>query len=341
MTMMKLKQKTVTIVDIARDTGVSPSTVSRVLTGNIPVAPETASLIWEAIERLGYRPNQNARGLVTGASMVIGVLTQDIASSFFGSMLAGIEKGFEDSPYSPIIIPGSWSIEKELNALDILLGKQIDGLIILNGRLSEERIYELEQRLPVIIIGRSVPGIEHFCIKVDSFQGAYDVTWHLIELGHRKIAHIAGPFSQADAVLRRDGYCKALEDAGLNVEQNLILEAEFSPRAGILAMETFFTRGTMFSAIFAGNDQLADGCMLGLYRHGLRVPHDVSLVGFDDDSGSAYTVPPLTTVRQPTFEMGEAAAKGMLALLNHQEPELPLLSTELVIRESTSRLLTS
>src|SRR5260221_5666127 len=158
---MKPKKRTVTILDVARNTGVSASTVSRVLTGNIPVASETEAIVRAAIHHLGYRPNQNARGLVTGNSMVIGVLTQDIASSFFGVMLEGIERGLEGSGYSPMIIPGSWRADKASHAIDIMLERQVDALILLSGDISDERIKELSDELPLVVVDRHVSGIEH------------------------------------------------------------------------------------------------------------------------------------------------------------------------------------
>lgn len=332
-----MKKRAASIVDVARHAGVSPSTVSRALSGTIPVAADTQAAILEAIDQLGYRPNHNARGLVKGNSMVVGVLTQDIASSFFGAILEGIEQGLEGSGYSPMIIPGSWHVERELEALDVLLSRQVDALIVLSGHLPDERIGELADEMPLVMVGRSVAGREDYCLQVDNFQGAYLATQHLISLGHRKIAHVAGPFSQSDAALRREGYCQALKDAGITVDSRLILECEFSEQAGLMAIEAFMKNGTLFSAIFAANDQLADGCLLGLSRHRLRVPDDISLVGFDDQPGSAYTLPPLTTVRQPTYDMGYMAAKGVLSLLRHEELALPQLTTQLMIRESTAR----
>ncbi len=335
---MRAKKKTVTIVDIARHVGVSASTVSRALTGNIPVAPETQAAIWEAIEYLGYRPNQNARGLVNGNSMVVGVLTQDIASAFFGAILAGIERELDGSAYTSMIIPGSWHVDKEIRALDILLGRQVDGLIVLSGDIADDQLIELSHELPLIVVGRTVPGLEQDCLQVDNFQGAYSATRHLVELGHRRIVHVAGPVNQHDAARRRDGYCQALVDSGLKVDKNLIVDADFGEQSGLMAVETLMTRGTLFSAVFASNDQIADGVLLGLYRHGLRVPRDVSVIGFDDQPGSAYTIPPLTTVRQPTWNMGVGAARGMLSLLQQREVNLPTIVPELVIRESTTRV---
>jgi LacI family transcriptional regulator len=155
-------------------------------------------------------------------------------------------------------------------------------------------------------------------------------------LGHQRIAHIAGPAAHQDALERRDGYRRALSAAGLPVDEQLIVEGDYTEQSGLLAVQMLLSRGAMFTAIFVANDQMAYGTRLGLYRHGIRVPEDISLVGFDDLLSSAYTTPPLTTVRQPTLEMGRTAAKAVLQLLEDQPIELSALATALVIRESAA-----
>ncbi len=189
---MKTKKKPTTIVDIARHVGVSTSTVSRTLTGNIPVAANTQAAIMQAVEQLGYRPNHNARGLVNGSSMVVGILTQDIASTFFGAILEGIERELDGSAHTSMIVPGSWQLGKEMTALNVLLGRQIAGLIVLSGNIAEDQLVKVSHELPLIVVGLNVPSIEQYCLQVDNFQGAYLATRHLAELGHRRIAHIAG-----------------------------------------------------------------------------------------------------------------------------------------------------
>ncbi len=335
---MKTKKRRVTILDIARHVGVSASTVSRALTGNSGVAADKHAAILAAVEELGYRPNEVARGLANGASMVIGVLTQHIASPFYGEMLTGIETGLKGSRYSPMIIPGNWQLAEQLHALDVFLERRVDSLIILGGNIPDERLQELAEEMPFIVIGRSVPGIEEYCIQVDNVEGGYLATQHLIELGHQQIAHISGIPTHTDSVARQKGYTQALQAAGIKVDPRLIVQGDFREQSGVLALEMLLVRGVAFTAIFVANDQMAEGVQLALYRRGIRVPDEVSIVGFDDQPGSAFSLPPLTTVRQPAFQMGLAAAETALAMLAGNEPQLPRLSLELIVRESTTSL---
>jgi LacI family transcriptional regulator len=328
----------ITIHDIAREAKVSPSTVSRVLNGNVPVAPEKRAAVLAVIKQLNYRPNTIAQGLVRRRTAAVGVMTQSIASPFYGAILVGIEHGLSGSGYHAIFTSGNWRTEDELSALDRLSQRRVDALILLTGVLPDDRLLRFAADLPLVIIGRSIAGIEDRCLRVNDFQAAYEATRYLIMLGHRRIAHIAGPSLHQDATDRRAGYQAALTESGLAIEPQLIVEGNYTEQSGLLAMQALLSRAEMFSAIFAGNDQMAYGARLALYRNGIRVPEDVSLVGFDDQYGSAYTTPPLTTVRQPTYDMGHAAAQAILRLLDGQPPALPSFTTELIIRESAARL---
>jgi LacI family transcriptional regulator len=328
----------VTILDIAREAGVSPSTVSRVLNGNAPVAADKRAAVLEVVEKLHYRPNAFAQGLVRGRAAAVGVLTQSIASPFYGEILLGVERGLAGSGYHPIFASGNWQTEDELAALDLLSARRVDALIVLVGVLSDEYLRRAAAELPLVIVGRSIAGLEECCLRVDDQRASYEATRYLIGLGHRRIVHIAGPSHHQDAVDRRQGYQQALADAGLPADPALIVEGNYTEQSGLLAMQALLSRAEMFSAVFAGNDQMAYGARLALFRNGIRVPDDVSLVGFDDQPGSAYSTPPLTTVRQPTYAIGQAAAQAALRLLAGQPPALPLLATELIIRESAARV---
>ena len=328
--------KRITIHDIARQAGVSPSTVSRVLNSTTPVAEDKRTAVTAAIRRLNYRPSLVAQGLARGKSTVIGVLTQDIASPFYGEILRGIEYGLRGSVYHPIFANGNWHLEEEHDALEVLRSRQPEAIILLGGLIPDAEILDVADELPLVVVGRLIPGFERYCVRVDDFQGAYMATRHLIELGHRRIAHISGISSHQDTLDRQAGYEQALKEADLPLNPDLIIEGTFQEQSGLMAVETLLVRASPFTAIFAANDQMAYGARLALYRRGIRVPEDVSIVGFDDLPGSAYTTPPLTTVRQPTVEMGIAAAKAVLNLIEDTDLALPNFAPELVIRESAS-----
>jgi LacI family transcriptional regulator len=331
-------KKRVTIDDIARAAQVSKSTVSRVLNDTTPVAAEKERAVLAAVAALDYKPNIFARGLAGGLSMTVGVLTHHVGSPFYDAIMSGIISELSGSRYSPIFADGRWQKEIEERALQTLLGRHVDGVIIVGGTLPAERLLLLREQVPVVIAARQIPGLAERCLHVDNEQAAHRATQYLIEAGHRRIAHIAGPAEHEDALRRRAGYERALSEAQIPFNAALVVHGNFRRQSGILAVEALLTRGESFTAIFCGNDQMAFGARLALYRRGIRVPEDVSLVGFDDQPVSAFMTPPLTTVRQPALEIGHAAAQAMLQLLNDQPFAPPELNTRLIVRESTARL---
>jgi LacI family transcriptional regulator len=329
--------KASTLEDIAREAGVSPSTVSRVLNGSKRVAADKRELVLAAVARHQYRPNLVARGLVRGRSMTIGVLMQDITSPFFARMVSGIEQGLGHSAYRPMFASTHWRAEHqedEARSLQLLLERRVDGVIVLASSVPDDELRAVAAQVPLVIVARKVQGLEPQCVYIDNQGGAYRAARYLLGLGHTRIAHIAGTPGHPDAADRLTGYRRALSEAGLIVDERLIVEGQFTEESGLAAVEELIARGERFSAVFVANDQMAYGAMLGLYNHGYRIPHDVSLVGFDDQFLSAYTLPPLTTVRQPSIEMAQAAARGLLRLLNNEAPALPHFPTDLVIRKS-------
>lgn len=331
-------QRQPTVSDIARIARVSPSTVSRVLTGSSPVHPEKRAAVLAVIEQLNFRPNLNARALVRGKSMAIGILTQSLASQFYGELSQGIEEGLAGSGYHPIFASGQWLPDEERAALNLLIDRQVDGLIVLGGDQPDADLLAISGQTPLIAVGRTIAGLESQCIQVDNRAGAAHAVRHLLELGHRRIAYVSGIPAHVDSRERRRGYEQTLQEAGIALDERLIVEGNYTEQSGTLALEALLARGAHFSAIFAGNDQMAYGVRLGLYRHGLRVPDEISLVGFDDLLGSAFTTPPLTTVGQQMLDQGRRAARGVLSLIAEQPLDLAPVATELVVRESTARV---
>jgi LacI family transcriptional regulator len=329
-------KNSVTIADIAHTAGVSASTVSRVLSGANKVSEAKRTAVLKAVSELNYHPNMFARGLASGQSMTIGVLTQNFGSPFYDAIIQGVVLGLNNTGYFPIFADGQWQPEIELEAIQAMMRRQIDGLIVLGGFLTVEKIEQLAGNIPVIIVARKLVGFEENCVSVDNVEAAFLATQHLLELGHRRIAHICGRQDHPDAWDRQQGYLKALEEAGIEPDPELMIEGTFRRQSGVLAVEMLLLGRASFSAIFAANDQMAYGVRLGLFRRGIRVPEDVSLVGFDDEPAAAFMIPPLTTMRQPAVELGHAAAKIALARLKGEEASPPRLEAELVVRESTA-----
>jgi LacI family transcriptional regulator len=326
----------VTISDIAREADFSASTVSRVLRGTAKVTKAKREAVLSAVADLNYQPNVFARGLASGQSMTIGVLTQNFGSPFYDAILRGVVQGLYGSDYFPIFADGQWQPEIEQKALLAMMRRRIDGLIVIGGFLSAEELNLFAEQIPLIVAARDVCEFEENCVGIDNVHGSYLATKHLIDLGHRNIALVGGRMDHQDARDRQEGYLKALEEAGIEARQELIIEGTFRRQSGVLAVEMLLSNRNSFSAIFAANDQMAYGVRLGLYRRGLRVPEDVSLVGFDDEPAAAFMIPPLTTVRQPAVEMGLEAARIVLARLRDESVSPAQLTAELVIRESTT-----
>lgn len=325
-----------TIYEIAREAGVSASTAARILSGRSRGSAHSRRAVLAAAETLGYHLNFAAQSLSKGASSSIGVLTPDVADPFFMEVLRGVERGLFESGYYPLIADGHWQLGENRNALEFLLGHRVAGLILATKTQPQARVLELVRDLPCVLIGRHIEGLAQRCMSIDNEEGAALATRHLLELGHRRIAFISGPPLHWHTADRLRGYQGALAEAGLEVAPELITAGNFDERSGYLAVDALVRQGVPFSAVFATNDLMAVGALLALHQHGLSVPDEVSLVGFDDIPLSAYTIPPLTTVRQPAYRMGLDAASGVLELLDGRPFEVPEYHGELVVRASSA-----
>lgn len=331
------KKKPVTMSEIARLAGVSQSTVSRILNGSASVAPEKHAAVMEVMEGLNFRPNVIAQGLVMGQTLAIGVLTRYLGSPFFGTVLRGIEQGVKENGYYPIVVSGGDSVKDDYQSIELLISRRVDGLIIYpHEELSVEYLHEIAAHTPLIIIGMTVPGLEDHCITVRNYDAAYQATTYLIKKGHTLIAHATGPQSRTDAILRREGYRQAMRDADLPLYPELIIEGEFAEAAAFMGVENLIKQRHRlpFTAIFCGNDQMAQGIRLALYRQNLSVPDDISLVGFDDIFQAQYMIPPLTTMRQPIYQLGFAATQSLFTLIAGRQSYAISFPAELVERET-------
>ncbi len=323
---------------VAHAAGVSTGTVSRTLNGSTSVSEAKRQAVLEAVRHLGFRPNPVARGLAGGRTLSIGVVTPTITSPFYGEALGGVEQELATNGYMLLFASDRWSEAGARQALAALVGRCVDALIVLAGLLPNSVLASYAQHLPMVVVGRAAqePGL--FCIAFDNRTGARMATQHLIDGGHRRIAHITGNLDLEDGPLRQAGYRDALMAAGLACDPALVIEGNFTEDSGQRAVERMLATGLDFTAVFAGNDQMALAAALVLHRCGRRVPDDVSLVGFDDLAPAHFAIPPLTTIRQPAYLMGRQAAVAVMALLRGQEPQVQLPEPELVLRESTRTL---
>ncbi|HEY7347772.1 MAG TPA: LacI family DNA-binding transcriptional regulator [Ktedonobacterales bacterium] len=312
--------KKVTIIDIARLAGVSRTTVSRVLNHRPDVDSETRERVLAIIEREGFVPSITAAGLAGGQSRLIGMLVPSFSWSMIPELMRGIAEVVNNTAYELVLYTFN-DEDFDKNRSDIinrLLATHLTAgiLAVFPSRATSLLTRLYQQGLPVVVIDDQS---EHSAswVRPDNVTGAYMAVRHLINLGHRRIAHIQGPPEYLASHDRHAGYLRALQEAGITPDPELVLEGDFLPPSGRACASKLFAlppekRPT---AIFAATDQMAYGVLVAADEYGLLVPKDVALVGFDDDAPSAHVRPPLTTIRQPSFEMGRQGIELLLSLV--------------------------
>lgn len=328
------ERPTATVHEVARVAGVSAATVSRLLNGTAKVSDDKRQAIEQAIERLNYKPNVLAQNLKTGSSRTVGILTQSLASGYFADAMAGVDDALQGTGYAPLIVSGHWHADEEAERIELLIARRVDGLVILSGNLEDAQILALSEQVPIVVFGRDLQGPRTYGFSLDNYRGACDAVEHLVAHGHRDIAFIAGPSDHRDALARLAGYRDTLAKHGIKPQRKLVLPGDFSESGGLRAVERLLASSQRFTAIFAANDLTAYGARLALFRRGIAVPDQVSVVGFDDLHSSMYTTPPLTTVRQPLFDVGQRLGRAILRMIRQQPLELEVPEPSLVVRES-------
>jgi LacI family transcriptional regulator len=323
-----------TIRDVAARARVSVSTVSHVINSTRFVDPVTEDRVREAIEALGYRPNSLARSLWRRGTSTIGLLLPE-NFPFFADVAQAIEDAGFQQGYSVILCNADGSEAKEKAYIEVLLSKQVDGLLyISSGSPGEPLLAVLEAGVPVVVLDREVEGIAVDHVLVDNEQGGYLAGQYLIELGHRRIGCIAGPSNVALSVGRLAGFRRALAEVGVELPPDAVVHCEFQYESGVEAMQELVQRHLNLTAVFAANDQIASGAINALYRAHYRVPDDVSVIGFDNTKLAE-------TMLQPTAQMGHLSVSLLLEQIRKQErePSRILLPTTLIERESCRAIL--
>ena len=331
-----------TLRDVARVAGVHPGTVSRALN------PQTRSLVNErtarrvlaAAEELGYRPNPIARGLRTNRSHTIGVLVPDLMNPLFAAVVRGIEDGLREGGYTPLIANTDNDAEREQVAFEAMSARQVDGFIAATARRDHWLLADQAgSDAKVVLVNRRVDSDAFPAVTGDDHEGVRLAVEHLADLGHRRIAHLAGAQSLYTGWSRHQGFIDAMRTRRLELDPGLIVfSGAFTASEGARCCGELLDRRRDFSAIVAGNDLLALGCYDALEQHGLRCPDDMSVVGYNDMPFVDRFRPPLTTVRVPHYELGATAAELMLEQLQGTDapPRQLLLAPELVVRASTA-----
>jgi DNA-binding LacI/PurR family transcriptional regulator len=326
----------VTIHDVARGADVSVSTVSRAFTMPDMVNAATRRKVLQVAEELGYQPNRAARGLVTGKTGNIGVVVPDVANPFFSAMLKGCTARAREVRHVVFLADAAEDPRVEAEVVGAM-AKQVDGVVLCSPRMQPSQLERLVGSTPLVLVNRDEAGLP--AVLMDSADGARQALEHLAALGHRRVAHLAGPFELSTGVHRHDGFVAGMRGAGLAVDEDLIVAGNFYTEAeGARLLRELLARGAEFTAVLAGNDLLALGCIDALREAGLDCPRDVSVVGFNDMDWSARFSPPLTTVRVPHHRLGIAAADLLLERLADAGAAVRhvVLPVELVVRGSTA-----
>lgn len=332
------------VYDVADRAGVSPATASRVLSGgDYPVKPATRERVLQAAAELKFRPNRLARALVTARTGTLGAIVHDIADPYFGEIVRGMEDTARLRGYQVFVCSSDRDAERELGYIRALLGYRVDGLIFAGGGIDDAKYgAELRQTLADYrASGGAVVMLAPHSYKAptvlpDNRGGARIMTEHLLELGHRRIAFIAGPTHLRTTAVRLAGHRDALAAAGVEFDETLVESGGFTAQGGATAVSRLLERRSDFTAVFASNDLMAFGALEELAARSLRVPEDISVAGYDDVQPAAYVLVPLTTVRVPMHQMGAQGAGLLLDGVAGKRPRSRVLGVELVTRRSTA-----
>ncbi|CAK1832180.1 DNA-binding transcriptional dual regulator GalR [Vibrio crassostreae] len=331
-----------TIKDVAKEAGVSIATTSRVI-NNAPHTSETAiSAVKAAMEKLGYRPNANARALVSKSSNAIGVLVNDVSAPFFGSMIKAIDTVASEQEKQLLIGSGYHDATKERNAINLLINSRCESLVVHSKGISDDELVKLANEVPgLVLINRIVPDIENRCIALDNRRGSYIATEYLIKNGHKHIGYICSSHNIEDAHDRLAGYLDALKDNGIEPSDEYIEYGEPDELGGEQAMVNLMAKNTDITAIATYNDYMAAGCLALLQENGIRIPEDMSVIGFDDGHIARFIYPRLTTIRYPIQVMANQAVKLSLQLASDgpkEQSEHKLFMPILVRRASVRNI---
>jgi LacI family transcriptional regulator len=329
----------VTIRDVAKHAGVSPITVSRVINDSDYVSDATRARVEAAIEELKYVPNMLGPSLRFKQTMTLALVLTDITNPFWTTVARGVEDVAQANGYSIILCNTDESQEKQEQYLNMLLRRRIDGIVLVPAQSAPEPVNMIQKHgVPVVVLDRQIPDLEVDIVRADSENGAYQLTNHLVSLGHRRITMLAGPETVSTAQDRVHGYKRALKSAGLPDEAASIYWGAFTIDSGREMAEKALTEKPDLTALFAANNFIAIGAMQVMREKGLAVPDAVALVTVDDIPPTFTINPFLTVARQPAQEMGQQAAQLLLDRVTNEDKDgcrHIILPTELIIRASS------
>lgn len=328
------------IAEIARRANVSTATVSRTLNQSGPVKAATARKVWRAVTALNYYPNSHARALVSGRSRLIGLIVSDILNPFFPELIRSFEGMAERQQYDLLVTSTDYSTNRMTACLRRMLERKVDGVAMMTSEMDTGLIKELSRRgVPIVFmdVGQVGPRMSH--VAIDYGHGVKQAVDHVAELGHQHIAFISGPLDLHSARTRRQAFLEAMREHKLKPERSLIREGTHTAEGGQQAMAALLRLKRPPTAVVASNDWTAIGALHAIGAAGLQVPHDISIVGFDDIPLVSYTNPALTTVRMSATDVGATAFQALFGLIGGQRAEGAVyqVPTKLIVRASTAR----
>ena len=335
---MTRRSSSVTIRDVAREAGVSVATVSRFINKNTPVSTEVAERLHQVMTRMRYVPHAAARNLASRKTRVIGLLLNNLHNDFFVPLLNGVEAVVRKKGYNLIV--ATYHANSRDHMQPPIGPHNTDGLLVFSDGLVDEDLARLNSSgFPMVLVHRTPP--PHLSIPsvtVENIEITQRLVEHLIKMhGKQHILFLRGPIHQEDSIRREAGYRSALQANGIPIDENLILNGDFERDIAYEAMNEFLAndKRAAFDAVFTGDDDAAIGVLKSLHEHGIRIPEDVAVIGFDDLGFAPFLHPPLTTVRAPTESVGQIATERLFGLLeNHPSDEVIILPTEIILRRS-------
>jgi DNA-binding LacI/PurR family transcriptional regulator len=329
-----------TIQDVAKAAGVAASTVSRYLNGQLKVSPATEARLIGAVRQLGYVPNAQAKNLARRRSGVIGFVVPEVSNPYFGTIADYVVEAVERRGLLVLLCATRSHVVKEASYIDLLASGAIDGMLYLGSFRSNERLAAaIRGGLPVVVVDEPITGLpDVHTVVMDDYAGGYQAASYLVALGHRRIAFVSGPAELGSVQERWRGYCDALIKGGIDPDEQLNLPGHFTEQFGASALSRLLAGGQPPTAAFVASDYIALGMLSAAEAHGVRVPEDLSVVGFDDIRFSQYVQPRLTTIRSPVERLAQTGVDLLFDRLADAEAaaHTEVLPVELIVRDSAA-----
>jgi DNA-binding LacI/PurR family transcriptional regulator len=337
---MKHIVKHTTITDVAKKLGISTSTVSRALSDHPDVDINTKKRVKKTAKELHYSPNPIAQSLRNNKTMTIGVIVPEIKHDFFSSAISGIEEIAYKSGYTIILCQSNESFEREVINTNLLMHQRVAGIVVSisqNTKCGDHFNDLLKRRMPLVFFDRVCDDVKTSKVIIDDYKGAFDAVTYLVNKGYKRIAHFCGPKDLGICMKRRSGYLDAIKYAQNPTQTEMIRYGGLHEQDGYNSMKSLLAANTIPDAIFAVNDPVAIGAYQKIKEAGLRIPHDVAIMGFSNNKITGLVDPQLTTVDQPSFEMGKKSAEILIGIIKDtvKDTKTMVLDTKLIIRGST------